>query len=497
MSSPALSVDTPVVWTSEGRLRGRREGGVTVFRGVDYARAPSGAQRFAAPQPPLPWSGVRDAFTPGPACPQLPSPFAALFGDPTEPQSEDCLHLTVWTPATDDAARPVLVWLHGGSYLTGSGNLPRYDGAELAAEHDAVVVLVTYRIGVLGFPPFADAVPMSPDGDGFGTGSEPVRNVGAWDLLAALQWVHRNAAAFGGNPSAVCALGQSAGAQILAALLRLPATTSLLDRAVLHSGPLGLDPIDGEDAAAEFSRVTGVGTARAARGTGLDVILEGQGAVVSAPAARGDVRPGVRLVSDGVLAGGPTSVPDPPATALPLLVTTARDECRLWFSDGAAPDDAGLRQAVAAQFGEQRTDEVIERYRAAVGGAPASILSAIYTDAIFTAPNQQYAEAAARAGNPVQLARFDVAARGRHRSYGAAHCIDIPFVLGSEQGRRMPLLEGWSAAELTALRDEVRGRWARFARGEFDSAGDAVSLIGGTDRTSDALLAPEVRPLWR
>lgn len=175
-----------IVETTTGRVRGK-DG---TFRGIPYATA----KRFEAPQPPMPWTGVRDALEAGPAAPQPASRLEHALGPMPLPQSEDCLTLNVFTPSTS-GSRPVLVWIHGGGFSSGSGGQVWYTGARLAREADAVVVTLNYRLGALGFLAL-DGVPP---------------NLGIADQLAALEWVRDNIAAFGGNPAEVTLGGQSAG----------------------------------------------------------------------------------------------------------------------------------------------------------------------------------------------------------------------------------------------------------------------------------------------
>lgn len=502
----------PVAETTEGPVRGRHEGSQAVFTGVPYARTGSGTDRFAAPRPPRDHPrSIQDTSGVAAACPQLPSPFSTLFGDPDERQDENCLTVNIWTPGTDGGRRPVLVWLHGGSYLTGSGSIPRYDGAELAAEQDVVVVLVTYRIGVLGFPPFADtAVSSSPAALTAPSTDAAIRNVGAWDLLAALRWIQRNAAAFGGDPDGICALGQSAGAQLLAALLTLPEATQMLSGAVLHSPPLGLPPVSDDGGhSREFAAATGATTAAQARRLDIATLLRGQAAMLRAASVRRELAPPVRLVADPVLApvaeGGVPLVQAPPAAPIPLLVTTTRDECSLWLNDSTPIADEALASAVSDVVGVDCASEAIARYRDAGAASATEILAALQTDATFSAPAERYADAARQSGCDVQLARFDLPSRGSGRSLGAAHCIDIPFILGGPQARRAPLVSGWDTNHLAAVRHRIRTAWSRFARdgthlvptsGVREPALPAVLLGEDAVTTADSLLAPAVRALW-
>ncbi|HVF31489.1 MAG TPA: carboxylesterase family protein, partial [Acidimicrobiales bacterium] len=180
-----MSEATMVVETKEGALQGvLDDNGVTVFRGIPYAAAPIGELRFRPPRPAEPWTGVRDCDTFGFVAPQPQGQLMAGQGTPEE-QSEDCLHLNVWTPACDEAARPVMVWIHGGAFVTGSGSGAFYRGQKLAARGDVVVVTINYRLGALGFLAHDD---LRDDETG------AAGNWGLLDQVAALQWVQANIA---------------------------------------------------------------------------------------------------------------------------------------------------------------------------------------------------------------------------------------------------------------------------------------------------------------
>jgi para-nitrobenzyl esterase len=146
----ATTTQTLLVKTMAGVVRGAKEQAIAVFRGVPYAAAPVGDLRFSPPQPAAPWEGVRDATKDGPIAPQGRSRLAHIMGDFERPQSEDCLTLTIWTPAPDAAKRPVLVWIHGGAFSSGAGSLPWYCGEQFAANGDMVAVSINYRLGALG-----------------------------------------------------------------------------------------------------------------------------------------------------------------------------------------------------------------------------------------------------------------------------------------------------------------------------------------------------------
>jgi carboxylesterase type B len=214
--------------TDLGALAGEAGDGVVLFRNVPYAAPPTGERRFAAPHPASPWEGIRNATRHGPIAPQPPSRLRAAMGDFERPQSEDCLTLTIATPAADDGTRPVIVWLHGGAYMTGAGSLDWYEGGVLARDGDCVVVGVNYRLGALGFlhhPAIG------------------VANCALLDMIAALGWVRDHIAAFGGDPGQVTVMGQSAGAHAIMCLLTMPDARGLFHRAILQSAPPAMTPL--------------------------------------------------------------------------------------------------------------------------------------------------------------------------------------------------------------------------------------------------------------
>ena len=238
VASPASSGANPIVRTDGGLVRGAGAAGVDSFLGLPYAAPPTGNLRWRPPQPAAGWSGVRDATTFGPSCPQAPSPFA-----PPGPFSEDCLYLNVYTPAARSSfgGRPVLVWIHGGGLeQDGARN---YDGTKLAAD-GVVVVTINYRLGALGFlaHPALASRPGGPSG-----------NYGLMDQQAALRWVQGNIRPFGGDPGNVTIAGQSAGGLSVLAQMVSPGARGLFAKAIIQSGSFALNqqPLASAEAAGE------------------------------------------------------------------------------------------------------------------------------------------------------------------------------------------------------------------------------------------------------
>ena len=213
-------VETTIVQTRQGKLRGSDLDGVITFKGIPYAAPPFGPNRFRAPQPVEPWSGVRDALTFGPNAAQVeyPPPLKLLIPD-YDVQGEDCLNLNIWAPALGPTGRPVMVWIPGGAFEHGTGAAPAYSGSRFARD-GIVCVTINYRVGA----------------DGFLLLDDGIANLGLLDQVAALEWVRENITAFGGDPDNVTIFGQSAGAMSVSTLLAMPRARGLFRRAIAQSG---------------------------------------------------------------------------------------------------------------------------------------------------------------------------------------------------------------------------------------------------------------------
>jgi para-nitrobenzyl esterase len=217
---------TPPIRTEQGLLRGVQEGGLAVYKGIPFAAPPLGELRWRAPQPAKPWSGTFEARTFQARCTQSENDYP--FATAADPMSEDCLYLNVWSPAKSTHDKlPVMVWIYGGSFLSGSGAYPFYFGDNLAKK-GVVVITFNYRLGSLGFL----ALPELSAESGHRTSGD----YGLMDMIAALRWVKANVAAFGGDPSNVTVFGQSAGAWSVSLLMASPLGQGLFERAIGESG---------------------------------------------------------------------------------------------------------------------------------------------------------------------------------------------------------------------------------------------------------------------
>jgi para-nitrobenzyl esterase len=229
--APILSInahsDNGAVRVDGGVISGTVADGVRSFKGIPFAAPPVGDLRWKAPQPVVAWQGVKKCEAFGPECPQSPYPTASLYYSPPQPQSEDCLYLNVWTAAKAGDKRPVMVWIHGGALTRGSGATKTYDGTAFAKK-GVVLVTINYRLGPLGFLAHPDLTSESPQ--------HSSGNYGILDQIAALKWVQKNIAAFGGNPGNVTIFGESAGSWSVNVLVASPLAHGLFNRAIGESG---------------------------------------------------------------------------------------------------------------------------------------------------------------------------------------------------------------------------------------------------------------------
>ena len=485
----------PLTEISTGRLRGQTQDGVVAFHGIPFAKPPVGELRWRAPAPPEPWAGVRDATAFGPCAIQstIAGTVGELIGIATHETSEDCLYLNVWTPALDDAKRPVLVWIHGGGNTVGAGSQPRVNGGRMARVGDVVVVTINYRLGALGF---LHAPELGASG-----------NEALLDQVAALRWVRREIGAFGGDAANVTVFGQSAGGFDIAQLMAMPAAAGAFDKAVPMSGSL-TTPVSADAAArtaqALASEFGGVDKLRAAAAADIHAC---QGNI---PGARwGPTRDGAVIAEDAadVLRAGRFT------RDMPLLIGHTRDESTLFTMFNprlAAMDRDGLIEQARAPFGERAEVAVAcfeaERAAANLPVEPWQTWAAVATDRMFRMPAIRTAECHLAHTGRVWMYRFDHPSPAHDGRLGACHSVDIPFVWGTHA---LPALrrfcgEGEAVARLS---ERVMAAWLAFARhGDpntdalpdwpaYDARERTTMLLRDDARTAQAPFE-ETRRLW-
>jgi para-nitrobenzyl esterase len=461
----------PVVETRSGRLRGTSDGRVSIFKGIPYAAAPVGALRFRPPVPAKSWTGVRDALVYGNRAIQsdnvfaLPADLLDLFTlGGTEPKSEDCLYLNVWTAALTGPPKPVLFWCHGGAFITGSGSSPWTDGANLCRNEDVVVVSFNHRLGALGYLHLEDIAGEGFDGAGL---------AGMLDIVAALEWVRDNIAAFGGDPSNVTIFGESGGGAKVSVLMALPEARGLFHKAVIQSGPAVqmANRVDGTNTARQMLDQLGLAPSRAGelRDLAVDDILAAQAVVlagVSRAAFADRRRFGFNPVIDGTRFPGGPFAPEAPAVSadVPLMIGTNKDEMTLFL--GHMPwlvelTEAGLPEAMTPYLGE-RTSGIIAAYREARPKATAPQLAlAIVTDQGIRMPSLVIAERKlAQQAAPVFVYLFAWGTAVLGGRLGSCHTLEIPFVFDNV---RTATLTGTDPARLGLAKDMSKA-WVSFAR---------------------------------
>jgi para-nitrobenzyl esterase len=450
-----------IVETTSGKVRGEQHGEVATWKGIPYAAAAVGALRFRPPAPPAPWSGVRDATQFGPVAAQSRDPRLAMMSGITDKvaSGEDCLFVNVFAPAEPAPPRPVMVWIHGGAFVMGSGSTPLYHG-DTFARQGIVVVTLNYRLGLPGLLYLGDLAAGHDAGNAF-----------LLDQIAALTWVRDNIAGFGGDPGCVTVMGESAGAIAISMLLAIPAARGLFHRAILESGGPALGPPSRADATALAREV--VRELAAAPDLMSDIPLDrliavqeriGQARGLGAftPYIDGVTVPRlpIDLIREGAAAG------------IPILVGSNRDEWNLFevfFGEVTVePFHAIVRDALGPH-----TDRLLDVYRD--NYRDRSLQRAwvdLVGELVFRIPAIRLAEAQSAHGTPVYMYRFDWRSPAFGGRLGAGHALELPFVWNRLDLPMTPILLGPDATLLQPLATAIHHTWAQFIRtGDPNEAG--------------------------
>jgi para-nitrobenzyl esterase len=457
-----IDSESPVVQMAAGKVRGASQaaaqGKVFAFKGIPYGATTEGAGRFMPPSKAQPWTDVRDALDLGPTSPQVPSNLIpeSMAQQPKNDGagSEDCLHLNVWTPGVR-GKRPVMVWFHGGGYSAGSANWEMYNGGNLAAKQDVVVVTVNHRLNVFGYLYLADL-----GGERFSRSS----NVGMLDTIAALEWVRDNISGFGGDPGNVTIFGQSGGGGKVSTLMGMPAAKGLFHRAIAMSG----------------SNVNGIPRDRANKG--VEALLATlnlksnqidqlqklpAGDLLKAMSATRGLNLGP-VVDGRTLPAGPF---DPMASEfsanVPLMIGSTETEvtwnARMTFEP---LDDAALHMRIkdSLKVDDAAADQLIGVYKKGWPKADnLTVFLILSTDVSnFRTGTDTEAERKAMAGKaPIYKYYFQwysPVREGKLRSY---HTLDIPFVFENVD---ITVSMNGSGPDRYPLADKMSAAWAAFAR---------------------------------
>lgn len=459
-SREAASSAEPEARTTAGRVRGRRESGLAVFRGIPFAQPPVGEARFAPPRPARRWDGVREAFSFGPPPPQDVG-IPGRVGSVDTTGGDEWLTVNVWTPDPDPSARrPVLVWIYGGAYKLGFSGSPGYDARRIASDGDLVVVTFNYRLGIEGFARI-DGTPA---------------NRGLLDQVAALEWVRENIAAFGGDPGQVTIAGESAGAGSAAALLVMPSAAGLFQRAIAQSLPgrfysdelardlasviaaeLGLRPTVSDLSGVDPRQLPAAGATMSVKmGQYEDRWgLVAQEMTPFAPVVDGEVLPTTPWAA---LAAGA-------AADVELIVGHNQDEFRLFMALGGQVGTITDEQAAVALrvFGPGPDGE--RGYREAFPAASAERLyELVHSDSLFRMPALHLAEAQVAGGGRAHLYELSWQSPGNGGALGACHGLDGPLLFGTFGAHLGPLLLGPEPSpETEAVSARFRTAWTAFA----------------------------------
>lgn len=459
----------PIVTTNAGKVQGLTENGVKVFKGIPYGASTAGQGRFRAPRPPAPWTGVKETIAYGPPTPQgrpsnapplpprdpkLPPPL--INNAPTGAQSEDCLVLNVWTPATDGGKRPVLVWLHGGGFSTGSGSSAWYDGVRVAQKQDVVVVTINHRLNAFGYLYLGD----------LGGGEfKDAASVGLLDCVLALQWVKDNIAGFGGDPSRVLIYGESGGGRKTSSMMGMVPAQGLFHRCVVQSGSqLRLDTPDvGMERTEKLLKALDIPKTDIAKlwTVSQDEILA---AVPGAVQGSGQFRPVIGSPSF------PNHPFDPGAPAMsanvPMIVGSNRTEMSVFL--GGDPSIVNLTE-----------EQLVQRITAAVPAGEAADTLAMYRrlypqakrdELLYMATTDRgyFLDSTILAGRkadqnaaPVWVYQFYRSTPLEGGRYYTPHASEIPFVFDTLS--KATSIGGEPTANAQNLADRMSGAWANFA----------------------------------
>jgi para-nitrobenzyl esterase len=454
LSMTAAAADTVVV--EGGATSGAVDRGIRVFKGIPYAAPPIGERRWRPPQRVVPWKGVRDGSAFGAECPQTQYGDGSVYVRPLQKQSEDCLFLNVWTPARRGEKRPVLVWIHGGALTRGSGISDTRDGVPLALK-GIVLVTINYRLGALGYLAHPELTAESRE--------HSSGNYGVLDQIAALEWVQRNIAAFGGDPAQVTVGGESAGSWAVNTLLASPLAKSLFVRAIGESGgrfsrtPYLAEDRNGltsaEQVGVAFAKATGATSVKELRALAVEKLLD-------VPGFRTQENVDGWVLPDEIR----TIFAKKMQNVVPAIVGSNANEMTSFLAPGTLPktvDD--YRKRIAQQYGV-----MADAFDAAYGPVrrDADIADALLgaaRDTTFSLHMRTWARQTVAAGAHAYLYSFShVAPHPRASELKAFHASEIPYVFNVVPSKD-PREAGFAYTDVDRrLADTMSSYWVNFVK---------------------------------
>jgi len=476
-----------IVQVEGGRLSGTSENGVRVFKGIPFAAPPVGALRWKAPQAVVPWTGVRSATDFGADCMQVPYPPDSPYARESRPVGEDCLFLNVWTTAPAGAKRPVMFWIHGGAWTRGAAASPTFDGAALA-KHGVVVVTTNYRLGVFGFFAHPELTAESP--------RHASGNYAILDHVAALEWVHKNVAAFGGDPDQVTIFGESAGAWSVNVTQATPLAKGLFRAAIGESG-------------GQFARTATLAQAETA-GAALAASL-GADSLAALRALPAEKLNGAQNFRIGVNVDGYVLPQDVRSifaarqqSDVPVLVGSNANEWTTLSNRSQFPKTVdGYRKYLEAQFGDASAIEAAYPVRSDADIAEAVL--GLGRDRTFTLEMRTWARLVTAAGRQAFLYQFThVPPSPRAAEWGAYHAAELGYVFGNLRGR------GFAYTDVDRrLSNDMMQYWVNFAArrdpngtglpawAPYDEANEPYMDLGDARQMKAHLLKPQLDALER
>ena len=478
----ATAGESRLVQTDSGKIRGTAAEGVLAFKGIPFAQPPVGPLRWRAPQPVKPWDGIRDtvAFSPNPMQPPPPAG-SALLTLAAAGFSEDCLYLNVWRPATTESnPLPVMVWFHAGGLVRRGASM--YPGDALARQ-GIVFVSFNYRLGRLGFFAHPALTREAPD--------DLRANYGYMDQIAALQWVQRNIAAFGGDPNNVTVAGESAGGGSVLVLLTSPMARGLFQRAILESpnmpgaravaGPMR-ELASAESIAVHYALSLGiegddeVALARL-RAIPADTLAEGTEDYLESIFGGPEI-PGLShsIIDGRLVVEAPEAVLRAGKQTMVPVIVGANDH-------DLAASPAQTKDALFAQFGPLAS-QARKLYAPNGDESFRDLVQAIVADETIIEPSRCLAERMTKAGQPVYFYRFSYVPDAlREKTHGAAHGAEIPFVLGAVNG----LLKNRASKADLAMARTISGYWVDFVKNGDPNGGGRPAWLRYNPATGEVL----------